>query len=404
MGSESVLKRGVLLCVVMVLALAVPSVTVAEDTGSVTGTVTNGTAGGDPVEGLEVTLRRFQGMDLVQTYTTKVGAEGHYAFTDLPITDGEAYVASVTYKGVEYSGSNMILLTDNPQATTDVTVYETTSDRSQVSVVSRSVIVAGADPELELVELLEIIGVDNNGDRTYVSDGADVLRIPLPDGAAQITPQPGFDYGEPRMDNGVFVTTGPVVPGQHNALLQYRVPYSGTSASINLATDTPVNTLRVLVQSGQFTISSPGMNDNGTVEVSGDQYQVLAVDNPVIGDMVTVTIDGLPKAAGSGDSSRGPLYAAIGAGVALVIAAVLVFIVLRRRGRSNAVLGAPEGQPNASLEDQRLALAEELNRLDQERDAGEIDEETYRQEREEILGELRALSLRMRGLGEAEPS
>jgi chromosome segregation ATPase len=50
------------------------------------------------------------------------------------------------------------------------------------------------------------------------------------------------------------------------------------------------------------------------------------------------------------------------------------------------------------LERERLALASELNKLEADFERGDIDEETYNAERDEILEQLRLISLRMRGL------
>ncbi|MBX6342166.1 MAG: hypothetical protein IRY97_06890, partial [Thermomicrobiaceae bacterium] len=58
-----------LLFLVALLALLVPLPALAEGTGSVSGTVANGTAGGGPVGGLTVKLTRYQGMNVLQEYT-----------------------------------------------------------------------------------------------------------------------------------------------------------------------------------------------------------------------------------------------------------------------------------------------------------------------------------------------
>src|SRR6185312_7846951 len=110
--------------------------------------------------------------------------------------------------------------------------------------------------------------------------------------------------------------------------------------------------------------SSQVFNDAGLVDVSGDKYHVLSVDKPIVGDTLSVDILGLPKAGGSGESSRGPLYAAIGAGVLVIVAGVLVFLVLRRRSHKLALAGADAGAAagvDGKFDDERLALAAQLN-------------------------------------------
>jgi hypothetical protein len=99
--------------------------------------------------------------------------------------------------------------------------------------------------------------------------------------------------------------------------------------------------------------------------------------------------------------------ASIAAGVGLVIGAVLIYQVVQRRqlataGAGGAAVqsGATDGQSGDTedLERERLALASELNKLEADFERGDIDEETYNAERDEILEQLRLISLRMRGL------
>ncbi|HET7035808.1 MAG TPA: carboxypeptidase-like regulatory domain-containing protein [Thermomicrobiaceae bacterium] len=389
------------LCVLMfLLALGLPAAALAEgQTGTITGTVSNATPGGGSVAGLTVTLGRYSGMDLQQQYTATTDQAGKYSFKDLPITDGEAYIVHVSYQNVDYNGS-MIQLTQTPQASSDVKVYETTTDGSKVALTSRGVVIAGADPGSRLIEMLEILSIDNTGDHTYLGTNGSVLRIGLPDGAAQIEPQPGFDFGDARMDQGTLVTTGAIPPGNSTALLAYGVPYRGTSATLTIPSAMPTGTLQVLVQVNSFTINSLGMNDNGTVNVSEVNYHVLSVDRPIVGDSVTVQVTGLPKAVASGNSTHGPLYAAIAAIAGLLVAAALIFQLLRRHRATSPKL-ALAGVP-VEPEDERLSLAATLNVLDQERAAGRIDEADYQARRNEVVGQLKAMTLRLRGLEEAE--
>jgi hypothetical protein len=375
----------------------------AVDTGSISGTVSNGTPGGGSPAGLKVTLSRFDGMNLAEELTATTDNQGRYSFSGLPINANEAFIARVTYLGVEYPGT-MVLLSDNANPTVDIKIYETTNDPSVISLDSRGVIIAGAEPDLRLLDVFEILALTNKADRTYIGNNGEVLRLPLPDGTAQITPQPGFDFGDARIDRGALVTTGAIPPGQQNAMLSYSIPYQGTSATVTIGTGTPTQTLRVLTRAGTFDLESPALNDSGTVDVSGDEYHVLSVDKPIVGDTITVKVSKLPKAGSGGESSNGPLFAGIAAGVGLLAAGALVVLTLRRRSLRLApamarasVATAPLASPGA-LEDERLALATRLNELDEERAADRIDEQEYEVNRQALLSEIRALSRRNRGL------
>jgi len=361
-----------------------------EGNGVISGRVQNGTVGGGPVGSLTVTLRHFAGMQLAEERQTQTGPDGSFRFDGLPTSPQDAYLVVVRYAGVDYV-SGMVQLHQQPEQTVDLTVYETTTDPSTVRIASRSLVIAGASPELRAVDIMDILIVENSGDRTYLGDRSGVvLSIPLPRGAQEIRPQPGFDYGQPRLEDGVLLTTGPLPPGSQTVVLSYTVPYEGTRATLSIGTAMPTSTLRALVRDGTYRLSSRSLIDTGTVEVSGVTYRVLVVDAPVVGDMHVVQVSGLPRTGLLFDLPTGPIIALAVGLAGLVAAAVLTVIVLRRRR-----VGTETGR--AAI-DERLQLAAELNRLDEARAAGELDETAYQEQRSAVLTRLRQLVAREQGV------
>ena len=361
-----------------------------EGNGVISGRVQNGTVGGGPVGILTVTLRHFAGMQLAEERQTQTGPDGSFRFDGLPTSPQDAYLVVVRYAGVDYV-SGMVQLHQQPEQTVDLTVYETTTDPSTVRIASRSLVIAGASPELRAVDIMDILIVENSGDRTYLGDRSGVvLRIPLPRGAQEIRPQPGFDYGQPRLEDGVLLTTGPLPPGSQTVVLSYTVPYEGTRATLSIGTAMPTSTLRALVRDGTYRLSSRSLIDTGTVEVSGVTYRVLVIDAPVVGDMHVVQLSGLPRTGLLFDLPTGPIIALAVGLAGLIAAAVLTVIVLRRQR-----VGTETGR--AAI-DERLQLAAELNRLDEARAAGELDETAYQEQRSAVLTRLRQLVAREQGV------
>ncbi len=394
----------------IVVMLAIPMSASADSTVTISGTVQNGTPGGGSVAGLTVELDQYQGMDLSKTYTGTTDSSGHYAFTNVPAVEGQAYIARVTYKNVQYPGQ-MLLMPQDAGKIDSIKVYEPSTDPATISLDSRSIVVAGADPGQRLISLFEILAINNTSDHTFIGKDGVVLRLGLPDSSAQITPQPGFDFGNAKIDGGTLVTTGPIIPGSQTALISYAVPYTGTTKTITIGTAMETGTERFLVKQGSYDISSSAFNDAGLVNVSGDQYHVLSVDKPIVGDTLSIQILGLPRAGSSGDSSRGPLYAAIAAAVGVILAGALVFFALRRRNRNKVAANSPDGETTSTtakkktvvgFDDERLALAAQLNTLDERHAAGTIDDAEYQSDRKRVLEELRVIARRRRGLEDAE--
>lgn len=415
-------RRFVFALVVLVLSLVIPLTALAQgdesqgdegqeeetaETGSISGQVVNGTKDGGNVDGLEVTVTRFEGMDPVETYTATVGEDGSYEFTDLPAIDGQAYLAEVTYEGIDFN-SGMILLSQEPDTEREITVYEQTNDSSALQILSRGIVVASANEEEGYVEILEIIALENESDRVYVGDeSGEVLRLAMPENAGEISPQAGFDFGQMSLDDNVLVSTGAVTPGSHNPMITYQVPYSGTSGEITVGTAMQTGTLRILVEEDSYNLESDMLQPAGQTQVGESSYDVMAVESPVVGDSFTVQITDLPRENWNLPISMSAFLASIAAGIGLVVGAILIYQVVQRRQRAAAPAAAGadgdvdfDEMSQDDLEQERMELASELNRLDADYERGDIDEERYNSERSEILTELRSISLRMRGVEE----
>ncbi|MFN3338045.1 MAG: hypothetical protein ACK42I_11170, partial [Thermomicrobium sp.] len=135
------LRHAVFFCVFLLLAVT-GSGAQAQETGTISGRVQNGTPGGGSVAGLTVTLRHFTGMQLAEERQAQVGQDGSFAFEGLATGDQDAYLLVVRYAGVEYV-SPMVQLNQQSQQTVELTVYETTNDAAAVRVASRSRVIAG---------------------------------------------------------------------------------------------------------------------------------------------------------------------------------------------------------------------------------------------------------------------
>ena len=379
---------------------ATPGATPTTGPGTITGTVKNGTPKGGSVAGIPVKLDLYAGTTLIQTYNTTTAQDGTYGFKDLPVVSGEGYIATATFKNVPYQ-SDLVQLTQDEHSTADISVYEPTTDPKSISIVARGMVIAGVEQGSPLLDVFEIVSVDNTTDHAYIGANNVVLQVPLPEGATQIIPQPGFNFGDVSVQNGQLITTGAIAPGNQDAMFAYLVPYSGTSITLKVGSTMPTASFSVLVQQGTYSISSPAMHDGGTANISDIEYHVITADHPVVGDVVAVSVGGLPRNGGSPDSTRGPLYAGLAAALGLLAAGGLVFQTVRRRRLAASAAGSALVDTPTGPEEQRLNLASELNQLDEERAAGNIDEETYRRDREEILEELRAISRRLHGIEDA---
>ena len=164
------------------VATAAPPAALAQVITVVEGRVANGTANADVPPGLTVTLSVFRLGDLQETRDTVAGADGRFAFRDVPGGDGYGYILSAELDGVVYTFER-----DYPMPTEPVQllIYESTSSSELIGVTSHSLVVGAADPDSQTLEILELVGLENRGDRTFVpelSQSAQMtfLRFSLP--------------------------------------------------------------------------------------------------------------------------------------------------------------------------------------------------------------------------------
>jgi hypothetical protein len=352
----------------------------------------DGTKGASLPSGLAVVL---DGLDAnhqpVAERTTTPDSSGHFAFADVP-GGGATYTTKVSYGGATYSNPVDTSTSPSSPAPVTITIYEPTTSDSTLRIDSANWLFEAIDPENAQIVMLEMIDLRNDGDKTYVGDhrgdpGSDApgvlprtIRLYLPTGASQMTPESGLD---PKailpMANG-YVDTAPIPPGATTIAFTYRVVYADGAAEIQKAVPYPTNTLRVLVPDVGLELRSDHLTDGGKVTLDGRSYQVLTAANLSANTTVTVDMLGLPATpAGRLDPNQMLIAGLIAVGVAVLAA---VFFALRR---------APERskQPVADRSELLTALAS----LDDRYAAGQLEDLTYRLQRADLKRQLVALTV-----------
>lgn len=379
----------------------------AQDAGVVFGTVRNETTG-EPVADIDVTLSKFADQTGANSEDTSVttGADGTFRFEGLDTSDGLAYAVSTRYLGVLYS-TLMILLSNEAQQEANLTIYETTTDQSSISIPSRGLIVSGIDPESGELAVTDAYTFEVAGDMTLIegNDGYSV-RFPVPENVDEITPRAGFDFGTARVEETSVLVTTPLKPGQTNAGLDYTFRYTGTEIDVPITTGYPTRSLQILVPTGLNdddivvdAIESP-LLDGGIIAINDRDYHVWSASGIEPGSTLTLSIAGLPSPPTSNTLST--VEPAILAILALLVASGLTGWVVVKRGihKPRPVVLAPAAA--APLAERRDQLSTDLRELESRWNDGEIDEATYKASRRGILEDLRRISRQYRGLGDDE--
>ena len=376
-GLASVL---VALVLAVVVVIAGAGTTLAAGTETIRGSVVNGTAGAPIPNGLVVTLLGVgQGHQMVVNQTATVGEDGHFSFAGVPADPNVTYVVSTEYAGVPYL-SAIPKSTDVGTTPVELKIYETTTSDAAIKIDSANWLLGAVDVEKQQATVLEMLVINNDGDRTYVGDhrgdpGAAVpgvlprtLRLALPQGAGGFQAEVGLDPSSLLPVANGFVDTAPVLPGQHQIAYTFHIGYAEGVAEVQSDLPYPTTKLRFLAPDAGLGFRSDRLGDGGTVQLEGRTYRVLAADQLPANATVTVDVVGLPAVS---TSRLSPEAMQVG-GVALIVVALALSIFLGLRSR---------GIRQTDLLAERRALLASIARLDDQYAAGQLPESRYREER-----------------------
>ncbi len=364
---------------------------------TITGRVTNGTAGGGVPSALPVRLVYFDENLTQTTLETTTGADGAFAFADVPISAAFRYAAVVEYRGVTFISD--ISAGDPAAGALDlpVTIYELTEDPAVITITGT---VMQVNAMGEGLEVAQVFTLRNGSDRAYVTDQR------TPDGrriAAAISLPPGsiaFLENEARFviaqDQFTVLDTVPVLPGQDTVIaLAYFIPYTGSAIIEQPFNYRFMGEARVLLRQPNLILQSDQLAQIGAQTVGANEWQGFGGRLSLnAGDALRFDLSGAPQDVTARGSEpfviSNNLLPLLIAGIAVEIALVIaLFAWWRRRRQRRAAAAAPTQQPT----DQALldGLIRQIAELDAQHERGEIDAALYERQRGALKARLTKL-------------
>ncbi len=360
--------------------------------GVVQGQVVNGTAGGDTaLTGLPVRLYLFSGNTLKDTRRTNTDAQGVFRFEGVPTGGAWSGVATVDYAGVEYE-SEPLDLSASTDLNGDIVVYETTTDDAALSVEHSHLIIEMGIGQLEVTEDLIL---NNTGDRTYVGseevipDKRATARLALPAGATDVSFNPPEVASDMVRTGQGFVDTRPVIPGRQEYMFSYALPCEGTTYNLLEPILYPTTAMNVLVNAPGAEVNAPALERLGTREASGVTYLHLAGHSLSKGSDVVLGFSGLGRPAENrvagaqgADVVAGVVHQGWWDAIPVLATALLAAALILRLRRRAEVPWAAQRRAVSSLEAERDRMLANIADLDDRYEAGELEEDAFRRQRE----------------------
>lgn len=312
----------------------------AETTGIIEGTVVNGSEGGGSLADLEVIVTAWQpdGQE-AEEQTTRADSSGAFRFEGLPVSADLLYWVSVRYQDVNYYAANIQLTSDQPQATTQVTVYEPTSSAEAIRVIADHLAlqVNKNDRWLEVVTNMTLV---NEGDRTYAgqvpagsASPAQTLRLHLPADARDVEFYQGLRHDTVVIadgTDGVLADTQPVLPGEKEITFAYRLPYSSDQYVLRRELTYPTDKVIFALPAG-VQAQSAQLPEMRQVETDTGNYTVISGEDLPAGTALEIVLSGLPQEEDSLLSVGDVLRPAVVVLVILALGVAVGYPFLRRR-------------------------------------------------------------------------
>ena len=212
--------------VVLVLTVGKSKLEASDISEEISGILINST-NNQPVPMANITLYIEQLNTDLKVLNETTDSTGKFTFKNIEIKEDALYWLSVFYKGVGYT-ELFDFVSGNKNL--ELQVYDTTTSDDVISIFNSSILFSQVDHLNRKISVIEMVTLLNNSMLTYIpgSGPMELLRFGLPDGASNLivdTEIPNSDWIQ--IDKG-FAFLAPIVPGKHELMYAYQIPYSGT--------------------------------------------------------------------------------------------------------------------------------------------------------------------------------
>ena len=389
---------------------------------SVSGRVVNRTQNA-PVPGQEVTLVQRRG-DAADQVKAVAGTDGVFRFEQVALEDSASLSLTTSYLGVPYVTPDGAI---RQGSDLEIAVYDTTSSDAAVRADAYHLLVNAHGPTLEVLEILSLM---NDGDRTiYGADGLS-LRVALPSGFSGLEVE---SVAVAHTASG-FASRWPVPPGRARLRFRYRLP---AGEAFSRPAPYPASMVSVLIHPPGVGAESRSLANQGVVDFEGQKFLHLVGSNVAAGAPVDFRVtggageEGHTHAEETGLSWEALKWGLLG--LAVVLGALAVFYrpgkkaeAKRRSGEaekrgtsplhpsqsrgngesekrgkdslrfSGSPLSVSGGGEREGLEERRAEVIRQIAELDDAHEAGRIDEASYQKRRSGLKDEAVRLTEALR--------
>lgn len=312
-----------------------------------------------PAAGMWVTLHRVGKDTAGPVDSMRTDAQGHYRFQWTPFGSSDGvYFASTTSGGIAYFTPPLRNVASRGDDA-EITVFDTTSVRFQLTVKGRHLIVGKADTS-QFRTVIEVFELSNDSLRTLVATDS---TSPMPTWSMSV-PASARDVraneGEISPDafvagSGRVSVYAPIAPGIKQVAFSYKVPNS--SFPLLMRAEGGAVVFEVLLEEPQGFVTGKGFANVAPVALEGRNFRrFLSQDVQPNAELIIE----LPS---SGAPARNLYIAGLLVAIGMLMMVVLMRSMQRRAARRVAV--EPTMRPRESDAPLHKRLAQEIAALDE---------------------------------------
>lgn len=316
-----------------------------DNSGTIRGTVINGSQGNAPVARAEVILQVQQDGVFIPLADTTTDDRGRFVFDSLPLEDEALFLVGANRDEVFHPGERVRLGLQHSEAEVNVTVFDALTDPSPL-VARRYDIVIHAEPNL--LNVTETILVSNPSTYCYVG-GAEgmrpvTLRLQIPSSFEKVTFHKEFYGRRFEMIDGALMTTIPWPPGERELKFTYILPIEKQHQVWERPLDLPCGAVRLSVSGSDSKAITCNLPPGQTADSSELVFEHQGESLPA-GHTIRVAFGRLPV-----PFSAYARWIALGTLATLIVAVAVAMLVKRYLAKRE---GQPKEQPNQRMPHRR---------------------------------------------------
>ena len=242
----------------------------AQANGRITVTVTNRTTGETLADQEVAVLRHVDEMGETEAYASGMtDRDGHYVFDKLPL-DGAHYVVGTRHLDVQYTSDHLVLEEGTPSHETALDVFEASPSDEDIQVSALHLII---EVNQDVLNIREIVIVRNSGNKTYTPEGHEGgIALTLPTAAFGLQP---VTLGVENTDHGLRYTQ-PVPPGESQIFFTYSVDRKAIGDMLTKRMEYDTGRVQVFLLPSTQTVTGSNLTTDGVRQIGDKSYMTLS--------------------------------------------------------------------------------------------------------------------------------